>query len=411
MFDIARKKPYHSLRILTLDGCAFQGLSTLLILEKLLDFVTEAKGYRPKPASLFDTIAGVGSGGWLALLLGRLHLDIKPCIEEWTRLITVLGAADKESRGAGSLLKPHRTINIDTLGVHVMDLVEKYHTHDSFVTPRLPLVFLAAEDSATVFKCPGPQPGGSQECRDSDRRYGAIRSYLVDDPSKHLQEPIKPMDVRVCDAFCFTNSTRHLMAPWTETMTSNRHAKFQNDLCSHSQDIMTLAFDEMLKFHGPKTAVDLVVSISTGAPSPADVKALQEQSKRHWPFHRIRKQGSEHSDDDAPLATLVASTAKLSTGLVAPCAADVVGRTEGSTPSSRPDTSETAKKLLKNTHIPHVEPRIFNFGPAHALEGTLIDEIAEVDRVKASTKAYLEQPQVLESLKQLSRLLAVPRLR
>lgn len=68
-------QPEKPLKILTIDGGGLQGISTLLILDKLLGAIARNNGvpYRKlRPCDVFDVIAGIiGPGGWLALLLGR----------------------------------------------------------------------------------------------------------------------------------------------------------------------------------------------------------------------------------------------------------------------------------------------------------------------------------------------------
>src|SRR5208282_5074613 len=77
------------LKILTIDGGGLQAISTLLILDELLSAIAKNNGEeqrKPRPCDVFDTIAGIGAGGWLALLLGRFHMDITSCLSEWYKI-------------------------------------------------------------------------------------------------------------------------------------------------------------------------------------------------------------------------------------------------------------------------------------------------------------------------------------
>ena len=59
-------KPEKPLKILTIDGGGLQAISTLLILDKLLDTVAitnNVPNQRPRPCDVFDVIAGIGAGG------------------------------------------------------------------------------------------------------------------------------------------------------------------------------------------------------------------------------------------------------------------------------------------------------------------------------------------------------------
>ena len=61
-----RSKPEKPLKILTIDGGGLQAISTLLILDKLLDTIAKANkvpNRRPRPCDVFDVIAGIGAGG------------------------------------------------------------------------------------------------------------------------------------------------------------------------------------------------------------------------------------------------------------------------------------------------------------------------------------------------------------
>ena len=83
-------KPTKPLKILTIDGGGLQGISTLLILHKLLNAIALNNGSpdsKPRPCDVFDVIAGIGPGGWLALLLGRFQMDVSAALAEWYNLI------------------------------------------------------------------------------------------------------------------------------------------------------------------------------------------------------------------------------------------------------------------------------------------------------------------------------------
>ena len=75
------------MRILTIDGAGLQGISTLLILNAVLEAIGKQNGgQKPRPCDVFDTIAGIGAGGWLAILLGRFRLDIDFCLSKWYKI-------------------------------------------------------------------------------------------------------------------------------------------------------------------------------------------------------------------------------------------------------------------------------------------------------------------------------------
>jgi patatin-like phospholipase/acyl hydrolase len=63
-------------RILALDGGGVRGLSSLLILQKLMREIQRLKGdsQLPLPCQYFDLICGTSTGGLIAIMLGRLRM-------------------------------------------------------------------------------------------------------------------------------------------------------------------------------------------------------------------------------------------------------------------------------------------------------------------------------------------------
>lgn len=73
-------------RILTLDGGGVRGLSSLLILRKLLCLINvELTGddFPVAAKDVFGLIAGTSTGGLIALMLVKLDLTIDECIAEY----------------------------------------------------------------------------------------------------------------------------------------------------------------------------------------------------------------------------------------------------------------------------------------------------------------------------------------
>ncbi|XRM40919.1 hypothetical protein ABZX51_004221 [Aspergillus tubingensis] len=75
------------LKILALDGGGVKGLSSLLILERIMARVG-AKMKRPdlQPYQYFDIIGGTSTGGIIALMLGRMRMTVESCIAEYQKL-------------------------------------------------------------------------------------------------------------------------------------------------------------------------------------------------------------------------------------------------------------------------------------------------------------------------------------
>ena len=53
----------------------------------------------PKPCEFFDLIAGTGTGGLIAIMLGRLRLDLETCMEVYVRMTRRVFETDKTIAG------------------------------------------------------------------------------------------------------------------------------------------------------------------------------------------------------------------------------------------------------------------------------------------------------------------------
>lgn len=94
------------LRILSLDGGGVRGYSMLILLQELMyKTFNEAEGKPPKPNEIpkpcdyFDLIVGSGTGGLIAIMLGRLRMDIEKCKEVYVRMTRRVFETDKTIAG------------------------------------------------------------------------------------------------------------------------------------------------------------------------------------------------------------------------------------------------------------------------------------------------------------------------
>ncbi|KAF2135141.1 uncharacterized protein K452DRAFT_239881 [Aplosporella prunicola CBS 121167] len=83
--------------LLSLDGGGVRGLSSLYVLKRLmtkLNYERHEDGLPAvKPCEVFDLIGGTSTGGIIAIMLGRLEMDVDACISAYTRLMkNVFGA-------------------------------------------------------------------------------------------------------------------------------------------------------------------------------------------------------------------------------------------------------------------------------------------------------------------------------
>jgi patatin-like phospholipase/acyl hydrolase len=76
--------PGDHIRLLALDGGGVRGLSSLMILRRLM--LTVDLEFPPKPCEYFDLIGGTSTGGLIAVMLGRLRMTVDECIVAYTSL-------------------------------------------------------------------------------------------------------------------------------------------------------------------------------------------------------------------------------------------------------------------------------------------------------------------------------------
>lgn len=76
--------PGDRIHLLALDGGGVRGLSSLMILRRLM--ATVDPDSPPKPCDYFNMIGGTSTGGLIAIMLGRLQMTVDECIEAYTSL-------------------------------------------------------------------------------------------------------------------------------------------------------------------------------------------------------------------------------------------------------------------------------------------------------------------------------------
>ncbi|KAF2190064.1 FabD/lysophospholipase-like protein [Zopfia rhizophila CBS 207.26] len=76
--------------LLSLDGGGVRGLSTLYILKSIMDRLNHERKQSSlpavKPCEVFDLIGGTSTGGLIAIMLGRLEMDVDECIAAYSNL-------------------------------------------------------------------------------------------------------------------------------------------------------------------------------------------------------------------------------------------------------------------------------------------------------------------------------------
>ncbi|CAE6511146.1 unnamed protein product [Rhizoctonia solani] len=109
-----------SLRLLSFDGGGVRGLSSLIILHEFMKRVQEQLDLHetPRPCEVFDLIAGTGTGGIIAILLGRLGLRVENAIETYQQIVRD-AFSEKKFSGEG-------TFKTTNLGNTITRVIERY---------------------------------------------------------------------------------------------------------------------------------------------------------------------------------------------------------------------------------------------------------------------------------------------
>lgn len=111
-----------------------RGYSMLIILQELMHrtFVeTEGRAPKrhevPKPCEHFDLIAGTGTGGLIAIMLGRLRMDVETCKDVYVRMTRRVFETDKTFAGI-----PYRStlFKASKLEEAIMECVREHTIYD-----------------------------------------------------------------------------------------------------------------------------------------------------------------------------------------------------------------------------------------------------------------------------------------
>ena len=218
---------------------------------------------KPRPCDVFDTIAGIGAGGWLAILLGRFHMDVIACLSEWYKIMSCIApkSMSEEMRMRvlhSSYFDPSRLMH------QIERLTKLYGTGENLIANapdnvRTRHVFVAALKS-----------DGSN--------YNLFRSYEIPSwaaiPNKLLEGPKDPRKFKISRAFGVTGATKYFSPPWKERMDKSGKMRFSDIIFPKPHNITELALNEMWGLYGVKVPLSVVVNIGPGLADPQDVRHI-----------------------------------------------------------------------------------------------------------------------------------------
>jgi hypothetical protein len=259
-------KPPKPLKILTIDGGGLQAITTLLILDRLLHTIAKNNkvlNQKPRPCDVFDAIAGIGAGGWLAILLGRFHMDITACLTEWYKITSCISPRSKSEEVRMRLLQ-HCYFDPDRLMERIGHLTRLYGTTEYLFADntdgvRTRHVFVAALKSDA-----------------SD--YNLFRTYEIPKsaalPEKLREGPKNPSRFKIARAFGVTGAAKYFTPKWKEQMATSGKMGFSDTKFPKPHNITELALDEMWGIYGTEVPLSVIVNIGPGIADSRDVEHI-----------------------------------------------------------------------------------------------------------------------------------------
>jgi hypothetical protein len=283
--------PSRPLRILTIDGGGLEAKSTLLILDELLNTIAKDNGViKPRPCDVFDVIAGIGTGGWLALLLGRFHMDITACMSEWYN-ITQNAATNHKARGLRAQVLKRYIFEHKQLVDHIDELANTYESGDCLFandekTVRTRYVFVAA-------------------LRSDSKGYNLFRSYSIPPSAKMsdklLEGPMSPEKFKISCAFGVTGAARYVSPPWKERMARSGIVQHSDSTFPNPRNITELALDEIWGLYGTDVTFSAIVNIGPSFPSNYDGEKRARSFS--WGFKLPSKRASWQKGAVSPIVS------------------------------------------------------------------------------------------------------------
>ena len=260
-------RPVKPLKILTIDGGGLRGISTLLILDRLLKAIArhnKVPTQKPRPCDVFDVIAGIGAGGWLALLLGRFQMDVSAALAEWYNLVKCIQPKSKteELRMRWS---HHSYFDTDRLVEQVDQLTDFYETgkHMFFEPPqgtRCKHVFVAALDEAS---------------KGTDLHYTLFRTYECPKEANVLDGPLEPpRQYKISHAFGATGAAKYFTPPWKDPPSKKHKTRFLDIQFPKPHNITERALNEMWGLYGKDVGISVIVNIGPGMPNTHDLRQI-----------------------------------------------------------------------------------------------------------------------------------------
>ncbi|KIW11135.1 hypothetical protein PV08_10435 [Exophiala spinifera] len=294
------------LKVLTLDGGGLQALATLSTLNSVCkEIAKQNEATRiPAPHELFDVICGVGTGGWIALLLGRYRLDIATCMAVYMEIARKVDCAERTSRWH----KRNRCFKLDQdrLVTVIEDTLQRYDLDGTLLSATS--VNPTLNDSRSRCKY-AFAVGVVQQSKPQGSKYELFRSYQLPANAKDILPGPQPERCRVSQAFAATGAAKFFLKPYRLA-----HTSYFDETFPQSHPITAIALDEVFGLYGSDAKISILLNVGPGIPPEEDCRELDEMST--GPVERLARKFSwpkrKQEGEDGTREELEESTSSLS---------------------------------------------------------------------------------------------------
>ncbi|KAJ9611424.1 hypothetical protein H2200_004608 [Cladophialophora chaetospira] len=257
------------LKILTLDGGGLQALATLSSLTAVCRAIADHNGAdrSPAPHELFDMIAGIGTRGWIALLLGRYRLDIMTatCV-----YMEIASKVDEMTDPRSARRNRPFKLDQDRLYTVVGEVFQRYGLDFGLLCNDR-----TKQEGDQASKCEYSFAAAAVPAiEDQPVTYQLLRSYNTKfDAAGPLLSGPDPATLQITDVFAATAAAKFFLEPY---MVGDVTLFDENFPQSHP--ISSIALDEAIGLFGENVEISVLLNIGPGIPSDEDYQELDMMS-------------------------------------------------------------------------------------------------------------------------------------
>jgi hypothetical protein len=363
------------------------------ILSKLCDAIAINKGTdrKPAPYELFDIIAGIGTGGWLALLLGRYRLDLTQCMTIYLEL-----ASDPQINAGKSVFGSTTMLDQKRLIAKIDSVLQRYGLSplllDDGVQEREEDTQIRCKHAFAVGAIQYPKPGGP--------KYQIFRTYRTKKTSgPFYHSGPDPKSCSVSSACAATGATKFILQPYMIGSTTFSDNGFPNP-----HNITDLAMDEAYHVYGEKPPMSMIVNIGPGIPSDHDVEKLQKLSRR---FSWADWWSSSSSSRSSSTKSTSSASTPASSALTGAQLTETPSRVDTSSSSS--SEAEEVERQLESTVKDRLEKdyqgrKIYmRLAPPPARDELALNDVLVICASSEEVDKFLELDQTKDLLREAAR--------